>query len=169
MSTSRSRLIVVGLAGAPRPRAARGHRPGEPRAGGADRPARAASLRRAAGAVPHDPADVAGPRQHGGLSHPRHLGHSSRRRPVALRSAVAAGPQQRRSTGPPTGPRRSRSSARRRCRRSSRSAARRTLERQYATIEITDSVAMMGGHQVGHVRGYHGRLQQAVRNSKATC
>jgi conjugal transfer/entry exclusion protein len=42
-------------------------------------------------------------------------------------------------------------------------AARRTLERQYATIEITDSVATMGGHQVGLMRGYHGRLQGAVR------
>jgi hypothetical protein len=41
-------------------------------------------------------------------------------------------------------------------------AARRTFERQYATIEITDSVAMMGGHQVGVMRGYHGQLQQAV-------
>lgn len=43
------------------------------------------------------------------------------------------------------------------------SAARRTLERQYATIEITDSVAMMGGHQVGAIRGYQGQLQQAVQ------
>jgi hypothetical protein len=43
------------------------------------------------------------------------------------------------------------------------SAARRTLERQYATIELTDSIAMMGGHQVGIVRGYHGRLQGAVQ------
>jgi conjugal transfer/entry exclusion protein len=42
-------------------------------------------------------------------------------------------------------------------------AARRTLERQYATIEITDSVASMGGHQVALVRGYHGQLQQAVQ------
>lgn len=42
-------------------------------------------------------------------------------------------------------------------------AARRAFERQYATIEITDSVAQMGGHQVGLVRGYHGRLQQAVQ------
>lgn len=41
-------------------------------------------------------------------------------------------------------------------------AARRTLERQYATVEITDSVAMMGGHQVGALRSEHGRLQQAV-------
>ena len=41
-------------------------------------------------------------------------------------------------------------------------AARRMLERQYATIEITDSVAMMGGHQVGALRGYHGQLQRAV-------
>ena len=77
---------------------------------------------------------------------------SARRRPVALRPAVAAGPQQRRSRRvPPTGRRRSRSSARQRCLTASRAAARRTLERQYATIEITDSVAMMGGHQVGAV------------------
>ena len=41
-------------------------------------------------------------------------------------------------------------------------AARRTFERQYATIEITDSVAQVGGHQVALVRGYHDRLQQAV-------
>jgi hypothetical protein len=43
------------------------------------------------------------------------------------------------------------------------SNARRALERQYATIEITDSVASMGGHQVALARGYHGRLQQAVQ------
>jgi hypothetical protein len=43
-------------------------------------------------------------------------------------------------------------------------AARQALERQYATIEITDSVAMMGGHQVALARGYHGRLQDAVES-----
>jgi hypothetical protein len=42
------------------------------------------------------------------------------------------------------------------------SAARRTFERQYATVEITDAVAMMGGHQVGAIRGYHEELQTAV-------
>ena len=42
-------------------------------------------------------------------------------------------------------------------------SARQALERQYATIEITDSVAMMGGHQVALARGYHGQLQQAVQ------
>jgi hypothetical protein len=42
------------------------------------------------------------------------------------------------------------------------SAARRTFERQYATVEIADSVAMMGGHQVALTRGYHRRLQSAV-------
>jgi conjugal transfer/entry exclusion protein len=42
-------------------------------------------------------------------------------------------------------------------------AARRAFERQYATVEITDSVATMGGHQVGLIRGYHGQLQDAVR------
>jgi hypothetical protein len=43
-------------------------------------------------------------------------------------------------------------------------AARRALERQYATIEITDSVATMGGHQVALARGHHGRLQRAVQS-----
>lgn len=43
-------------------------------------------------------------------------------------------------------------------------AARRFLERQYATVEITDSVAAMAGHQVALTRGYHGRLQQAVQS-----
>ena len=42
-------------------------------------------------------------------------------------------------------------------------AARQTLERQYATIEIADSVAMMAGHQVALTRGYHGQLQSAVQ------
>lgn len=41
-------------------------------------------------------------------------------------------------------------------------SARRAFERQYATIEITDTVAMRGGHQVALVRGYHGRLQEAI-------
>ncbi|MGH9158558.1 MAG: hypothetical protein ACRD2X_01020, partial [Vicinamibacteraceae bacterium] len=40
--------------------------------------------------------------------------------------------------------------------------ARQILERQYATIEITDSVAFMGGHQAALVRGYQGELQDAV-------
>ena len=43
-------------------------------------------------------------------------------------------------------------------------AARRTLERQYATVEVTDSVATMGGHQVGALRAYHGRLERAVED-----
>lgn len=46
-------------------------------------------------------------------------------------------------------------------------AARRQLEAQYASIEITDSVATMGGHQVGLMRGYHGQLQQAVEDLEA--
>ena len=41
-------------------------------------------------------------------------------------------------------------------------AARQMLQRKYATIEITDSVAMMGGHQVALARGYSGQLQNAV-------
>ncbi len=42
-------------------------------------------------------------------------------------------------------------------------SARQALERQYATIEITDSVAIMGGHQVALARAYHGQLQEAVQ------
>ena len=41
-------------------------------------------------------------------------------------------------------------------------AARRAIEQAYATVEITDSVAMMGGHQVGAIRAYAGRLQHAI-------
>lgn len=41
-------------------------------------------------------------------------------------------------------------------------AARQAFERRLATVEVTDAVAMMGGHQVALVRDYHDRLQQAV-------
>jgi hypothetical protein len=40
--------------------------------------------------------------------------------------------------------------------------ARRAFERLYATVELTDSVAAMGGHQVGLVRRFHEDLQGAV-------
>ena len=43
-------------------------------------------------------------------------------------------------------------------------AARRMFESRYATVEISDSVAMMGGHQVAVLRGYHGQLQRAVES-----
>jgi conjugal transfer/entry exclusion protein len=43
-------------------------------------------------------------------------------------------------------------------------AARRQFESRYATVEISDSVAMMGGHQVAVLRGYHGQLQRAVES-----
>jgi hypothetical protein len=46
-------------------------------------------------------------------------------------------------------------------------AARGTLERQYATIEVSDSVAMMAGHQVGALRGYQDQLQNAVREMES--
>lgn len=42
-------------------------------------------------------------------------------------------------------------------------AARRTFESQYATMEITDSVAMIGAHQVALVRNYFGKLQDAAQ------
>jgi len=41
-------------------------------------------------------------------------------------------------------------------------AARQLFERQYATVEISDSVATLGGHQVALVRNYHDRLQETV-------
>ena len=41
--------------------------------------------------------------------------------------------------------------------------ARRAFERQYANVEITDSVAMMGGHQVGLMRAYYEDLERAVQ------
>src|SRR6185295_2707653 len=41
--------------------------------------------------------------------------------------------------------------------------ARRLFENHYATVEIADSVAMMGGHQVALLRAYHGQLQDAVQ------
>jgi hypothetical protein len=41
--------------------------------------------------------------------------------------------------------------------------ARKAIEDAYATIEITDSVAEIAGHQVALVRGYNGTLQQLVQ------
>src|SRR5581483_10813764 len=41
-------------------------------------------------------------------------------------------------------------------------AARRAIEEAYATIEITDSVAQMGGHQVALIRQQSDRLQTAI-------
>jgi hypothetical protein len=41
-------------------------------------------------------------------------------------------------------------------------AAHRALANQIASIELSDSVAMMAGHQVGAIRQYSGRLQQGV-------
>ena len=41
--------------------------------------------------------------------------------------------------------------------------ARRTFESQYATMEITDSVAQIGAHQVALVRNYFGNLQNATQ------
>src|SRR5256885_12313401 len=41
--------------------------------------------------------------------------------------------------------------------------ARTAIENAYATIELTDSVAEIGGHQVALVRGYNGVLQQLVQ------
>jgi len=40
--------------------------------------------------------------------------------------------------------------------------ARRAIEHAYATIEITDAVAQLGGHQVALVRGYGRELQRAI-------
>ena len=42
-------------------------------------------------------------------------------------------------------------------------AARRAIENSYATIELTDSIAETGAHQVALVRGYSGQLQLATQ------
>ncbi len=41
-------------------------------------------------------------------------------------------------------------------------SARQAFERRYATVEITDSVAALAGHQVGLTRTYDPRLQQTI-------
>jgi hypothetical protein len=40
---------------------------------------------------------------------------------------------------------------------------RKAIQNAYATIEITDAIATIAGHQVSLVRGYTGPLQQAVK------
>jgi hypothetical protein len=40
--------------------------------------------------------------------------------------------------------------------------ARRSTQQAYATVEIADSVAALAGHQVGVMRDYSRRLQQAI-------
>ena len=42
-------------------------------------------------------------------------------------------------------------------------AARQVFERQYANVEIADSVAMLGGDQVGSTRRYYDELQRGVQ------
>jgi conjugal transfer/entry exclusion protein len=42
--------------------------------------------------------------------------------------------------------------------------ARRAFESRYATVEISDSAASLGGHQVALLRNYHGVLQTAVEH-----
>jgi hypothetical protein len=41
--------------------------------------------------------------------------------------------------------------------------AQRKIKAAYATIEIFDSINMMGGHQVAAIRGYYGRLNESIR------
>lgn len=41
-------------------------------------------------------------------------------------------------------------------------AAQRTLSNQFASMELSDSVAMMAGHQIGAIRQYNGVLQKGV-------
>ena len=41
-------------------------------------------------------------------------------------------------------------------------AAHRTFANQIASVELSDSVAMMAGHQIGALRRYSGQLQQGV-------
>ena len=115
--------------------------------------------------VPDRPSNGAGAGQHGPLpdSHDPH--HGARPEPLGLRQTVDSGVST--AATPPAlriSRQRCRCSGRRAFRRPSRRQPDRRMERQYATIEITDSVAMMGGHQVALARGYHGRLQNAVQS-----
>ena len=41
-------------------------------------------------------------------------------------------------------------------------SAQRTLSNQIASMELSDSVAMMAGHQIGAIRQYNGLLQKGV-------
>ena len=41
-------------------------------------------------------------------------------------------------------------------------SAKRTLSNQIATVELSDSVAMMAGHQIGAIRQYNSVLQKGV-------
>ena len=41
-------------------------------------------------------------------------------------------------------------------------AARGTFERQYATVELADTVARLGGHQVAIIRNLYERLERAI-------
>ena len=43
------------------------------------------------------------------------------------------------------------------------SDARKAIQDAYATIELTDSIAEIGGHQVALARGYNGVLQRVVQ------
>jgi hypothetical protein len=45
--------------------------------------------------------------------------------------------------------------------------AQRAIQNSYATIELTDSIAEIAGHQVALVRGYSGRLQEATQALEA--
>jgi conjugal transfer/entry exclusion protein len=45
--------------------------------------------------------------------------------------------------------------------------AQRAIQNSYATIELTDSIAEIAGHQVALVRGYSDRLQQLTQELEA--
>jgi len=47
-------------------------------------------------------------------------------------------------------------------------SARRAVEQAYATVEIADSVAQVGGHQVAQIRGYTRRSSRRSTPSKGT-
>ena len=104
------------------------------------------------------------PGQHGPLPDSHDPDHGARPEPLGLRQAVDSGPEQRRRDGRRVSLDDAAAAPADQLFRRTLTAAPGGLERQYATIEITDSVAMMGGHQVALARGYHGRLQDAVQS-----
>ena len=157
-------LVVVSLCRV-RASAVRRHRPREPGASRPHRRAHAAGIQHAAGAVPHHRADVARARCRStatGCRPSAFNGPDATSRPV--RRSVDPRPEQRRSVRGPLlhrPPARWRSRAR--CSIRYPPSARRAVENGYATIEMTDSVAVIGAHQVALIRGYSQQLQDAVQ------
>ena len=117
----------------------------------------------AAPRVPNDRSDGARARQHGPVSNAGDRHHRARSQPLGIWPTVDRGSEQRRRLRAPLRRNHGAAAPADDRRRPPTDGARQAFESRYATVEITDSVAMRGGHQVALVRGYHDRLQDAVQ------